>query len=448
MNSFSPKILLARLRRLPKPSRYLVAFSGGCDSVVLLDAMAGMRQALGVPLVAIHVDHGLSPASAVWAARCEAFCRERHLDVSVHRLALRPGRGDSVEAAARKERYRVLREAMQGGDAIVTAHQRDDQAETLLLLLLRGSGPRGLASMPEARRFGPGLLLRPLLDFDRRELEAYARLAGLGWIEDESNRDDRFDRNFLRRNVLPVVLQRWPAAVQTIARAASFCAEAEEAVGTLAASDVQRIATGRVLNVSGLAALPEPRRRAALRHWFGVCGLPSPDHRKLAEILRQLETARPDAQPLVAWPGAEVRRWRGGLYAGKPLLPVPTAITLGWSGDCELRLPTALGTLSLEGLSDQAEFEVRFRRGGETCRIGGRDRQLKKLLQASGVPPWLRSRLPLVYQRNILVAAADRFVCDGWPAALRLTWQRGRGWPDYAERLPGAVAGEGTATKQ
>ena len=447
MNRFSPEILLARLRLLPKPRRYLVAFSGGCDSVVLLHAMAGMRQALGVPLLAIHVDHGLNPASAVWADRCEAFCRERHVALSVHRLALRPMRGDSVEAAARAGRYRVLREAMQGGDAIVTAHQRDDQAETLLLFLLRGSGPRGLSSMPGARRFGPGLLLRPLLDFDRRELEAYARLAGLSWIEDESNQDERFDRNFLRRNVLPVVLQRWPAAVQTIARAASFCAEAEEAVGTLAARDVARIATGRVLNVSGLVALPGPRCRAALRHWFGVCGLPPPDHRKLAEILRQLETARPDAQPLVTWPGAEVRRWRGGLYAGKPLSPAPTAITLGWSGDCELRLPSALGTLSLERLSDPGEFEIRFRRGGETCRVGGRDRQLKKLLQTSGVPPWLRSRLPLVYQRNVLVCAADLFVCDGWPAALKLAWHRGSGWPDYAESLPGAAAaGEGMAT--
>ena len=190
---FSAEILLQRLRWPPSPRRYVVAFSGGCDSSALLHAMSELRERLGVPLVAIHVDHGLSPASAAWAAHCEAFCRERDIAIEVRRLALRPTPGESVEAEAREKRYLALRAAMQAGDAVVTAHQRDDQAETFLLALMRGSGSRGLAGMPAVRRFGGGLLLRPLLDCERRDLEEYARAQGLRWIDDDSNLNARFD---------------------------------------------------------------------------------------------------------------------------------------------------------------------------------------------------------------------------------------------------------------
>lgn len=428
--SFSPQLLLQRLQRLPAPRRYLVAFSGGCDSTALLDAMARLRDRIGIPLSAIHVDHGLNPASAAWAARCEAFCRDREVPLEVRRLDLRPAAGSSVEAVAREQRYLALQAAMNTGDAVVTAHQRDDQAETFLLLLMRGAGPRGLAGMPEARPFGRGLLLRPLLDFGRCDLEAYVRASGLQWIEDDSNRDARFDRNYLRQEVLPALVQRWPAAVPLIARATSYCAEADDAVRTLAIEDVAAASTGGVLEVAGMVALSDARRRSALRQWLYMCGLPLPDHRRLEEIARQLQVARPDALPLVTWPGAEVRRWRGGLYAGELLPPAPSGTSLEWVEGREFYLPADLGSLLIEGPAPVPPLEIRFRRGGETCRIRGKDRRLKKLLQEQGVPPWLRSRLPLVFRQGTLVALGDLLFCDGWPASLGMTWKRGRGWQD------------------
>lgn len=434
--NFSPERLLQRLQRLPSPRRYVVAFSGGCDSAALLDAMSRLGDRLATAVCAIHVDHGLNPAAGEWSARCEAFCRQRGVDLQVHRLELRPARGASVEAVARDRRYRALEAAMERGDAVVTAHHRDDQAETFLLSLMRGAGPRGLAGMPAARRFGPGLLLRPLLDFSRSDLEAYARARAVTWIDDDSNRDTRFDRNYVREQVLPLLRRRWPAADALIARAAGYCGEADNAVRTLASADVAAAARGAVLAVAGLTDLPEPRRRAALREWLDCCGLPLPDHRRLGELLRQSGSGNADALPLVTWPGAEVRRWRGRLYAAGALPPTPAPGWLDWAAGRRLPLPAGLGALVVDGDVVPPSLRAGFRRGGESCRMRGLTRPLKKVLQELGIPPWLRSRLPLVFLRGDLVALGDLVFLDGWPASLRMKWQKGPGWPDYGGASP------------
>ena len=433
---FSPEELTQRLKRLPQARRYIVAFSGGLDSGVLAHALRDPRARLGLPLLAVHVDHGLSPDAGDWAAHCVSFCSARDIALETVQLELRCDPGESLEACARKARYAALVERMSPGDAVLTAHHRDDQAETFLLQALRGSGVDGLASMPPARRLGDGWLLRPLLDFDRADLEGFARREGLSWVEDHTNEEVRFDRNYLRQAVLPLLRKRWPACAAALARSAAHCGEAAGLVREQAASDLRRLADGDTLSVSRLAALPPGRQRAVLREWLSVRGLPLPDSRRLHELQRQVTTASRDRQPLCTWAGVEVRCWRDCLHAGPAIVPLPGGKRLSWDGADVLELPGELGTLELQGAPRPGRLEVRFREGGETCVRGGCHRPLKKLLQELSVPPWLRPRVPLVYMDGELAAVGDFLSCERWPRNLRLVWRKGSGWHASGARLP------------
>ncbi|HEV2287260.1 MAG TPA: tRNA lysidine(34) synthetase TilS, partial [Steroidobacteraceae bacterium] len=202
-----------------------VAFSGGADSTALLAALAGQSGKLGA-LRALHVDHGLHPDSAAWAARAVAAARGLGVPCGVLDAKVARGRGDSLEARAREARYRLFEAALRPGEVLLSAHHEDDQLETVLLMLLRGAGVAGLAAMPELVRFGPGLLVRPLLSRSRAALAAFVRAAGLPHLEDPSNLDERLDRNYLRRRVLPALRERWPAAAATVSRSARHAAEA------------------------------------------------------------------------------------------------------------------------------------------------------------------------------------------------------------------------------
>jgi tRNA(Ile)-lysidine synthase len=426
---FSPEELMRRLQRLPRARRYVVAFSGGLDSGVLVHALRDPRVRLGLPLLAVHVDHGLSPDSGDWAAHCTSFCAVRDIELKRVRLELRCDQGESLEACARKARYAALVERMSPGDAVLTAHHRDDQAETFLLQALRGSGVAGLASMPPARRLGNGWLLRPLLDFDRADLERFAWREGLSWVEDHTNEEVRFDRNYLRQKVLPLLRRRWPACAAALARSAAHCGEAAGLVKEQADADLRRLADGDILAVAPLATLPPGRQRAVLRRWLSKRGLPLPDSRRLYELRRQVTTASQDRQPLCTWAGVEVRCWRGGLYAGPAMHPLSGGTRLSWDGNDVLELPGELGTLELQGTMPSGGLEVRFREGGETCARGACHRPLKKLLQELSVPPWLRARVPLVYLDGELAAVGDFLSCERWPRSLSLVWRKGVGWP-------------------
>ena len=433
---FSPEELMQCLGRLPQARRYVVAFSGGLDSGVLVHALRDPRIRLGLPLLAVHVDHGLSPDSADWAAHCASFCAARNIALERVRLELRCDDGESVEACAREARYAALAERMLPGDVVLTAHHRDDQAETFLLQALRGGGVEGLASMPAARRLGDGWLLRPLLDFDRADLESFARREGLSWVDDHTNEEIRFDRNYLRRTVFPLLRKRWPAVAAAFSRSAAHCGEAAGLVKEQAVADLGRLGDGDILAVAQLAALPPGRQRAVLRQWLSMRGLPLPDRRRLHELQRQVTTASQDRQPLCTWAGVEVRCWRGGLYAGPAIHPLPGGTRLTWGGSDVLALPAGLGTLELHGATPPGRLEVRFREGGETCARGGCHRPLKKLLQELSVPPWLRARVPLVHLDGELAAVGDFLSCERWPRNLRLVWRKGVGWPASVARTP------------
>ncbi|HHO67652.1 MAG TPA: tRNA lysidine(34) synthetase TilS, partial [Gammaproteobacteria bacterium] len=416
------------IRQLPPARAYWVAFSGGLDSRVLLEMLARNRARLAAPLGAVHVDHGLHAESEQWGEHCRRVCQRLGVDHAALRVDAAAAPGQSPEAAAREARYRALRDWLPADACLLTAQHRDDQAETLLLQLLRGAGPRGLAAMPRQAAFGRGLLLRPLLDVPRQALRDWAERQGLDWIEDPSNADTRYDRNYLRHVVLPALARRWPAAAGTLARAAAHQAEQAELARALADIDLQgcRVAAAEALSVTGLLALPAPRRTNLLRHWVALQGLPPPPRRVLARVTPELLACRPDATPCVHWPGAELRRYRDALYLSAPLPPPPAGLRLAWRPAQPLELAAAGGVLSARPVSggglDAARFgarlEIRFRAGGERLRPAGRSHRhaLKKLLQAAGVPAWERERLPLVYADGELVAVPGLCVAEGCQA--------------------------------
>lgn len=419
--SLSPAPLNGLLAAHPQARRLVVAYSGGLDSHALLHLLATHRESWpGRTLAAVYVDHGLQAHSAGWGEHCAHVCRELAIPFRALRIDARPASGESPEAAARRARYAALAAELGAEDALLTAHHRDDQAETLLLQLLRGAGPHGLAGMPAATRLGQGWLLRPLLEIDRAELLAYARAHRLRWIEDASNADTGFDRNYLRQRILPLLRERWPATNRTLARSARLCAETAGWLDAEAAADLARVATTHPdgLRIPALRELSELRQRNVLRHWLRQRGLPTPDSRHLSHILRDALTAARDRQPCVRWPGGEARRYRDILYAMPPRSPHDPRRVFPWrpevSGHPPLDLP-GLGRLRLrrtvgEGLRaatlNGAALTVRFRQGGERFHPAGRPRSqaLKKLLQEVGIPPWERERLPLLYRDQTLLA--------------------------------------------
>jgi tRNA(Ile)-lysidine synthase len=433
--------LLQRLRQLPETSRYHLALSGGLDSSVLLHLLAELRPRLPCELNAIHVHHGLQPQADSWQLYCEQLCGKYDIPLQSVQLSLNVNSGESVEAVAREARYKALAACMGEGELLLTAQHQDDQAETLLLQLLRGSGPAGLAAMPPLARFGLGWLVRPLLDYSRHSLEIYAREHELTWQEDPSNQDQRFDRNFIRHQVMPLLRSRWPAAPSTLSRAARFSGELlmlvrEEAEADLAKA---RIAEEGLLSIPALKGLNSIRCRNLLRHWISTTGAPLPSAKKLSHIEREGVHGRNDATPLINWQGWEVRRYRDRLFLMRAQAMTPPAQPLIWSHGDELLLPQGLGRLVVRhteaGISAArwrwGEVTVRFRRGGERCQPAGQahHRMLKKLFQEWGVPPWERERIPLIYIDRELVAIPGYCVCspvqaDPGEQAIIIEWQR------------------------
>lgn len=423
---FSPAQLAGALARMPPMRSYRVALSGGADSVALLHALCQLRDDLAPAQVsALHVHHGLHEQADIWERRCRRLCAELGVMLEVRRVDAGAGPGESPEAAARQARYRAMSALLGEREAVCTAHHQRDQAETLLLQLMRGAGPAGLAGMPVLAPLGRGWLARPLLDTRPAALRAYLEGHGIPWTEDPANTDRRFDRNYIRHEILPRLEERWPGVHRTVARAASHQADSAALGQALAAMDLAA-ARGRLpgtLSATACQQLPAERARNLLRGWLAERGLPAPGAAHLKCIVQELLAARRDALPLVTWPGAEVRRYRQTLFASKPMPEHDPSRVIPWTPGKPLELDHGeLRVLSAEarGLSVErcsgAQVEVRFRQGGERFQPAGRRHcaALKKLLQDTGVPPWLRDRIPLIYVDGELAAVAGLWVSQGF----------------------------------
>ena len=388
-------------------SSVCVGLSGGLDSVVLLHAMTALALDFELEVRAVHVNHGLQPGASDWSRFCHELCGNLGLPLTVEEVVVARDSGLGIEAAARAERFAVF--AGVGADFLALAHHQDDQVETFLQQLLRGAGAKGLSAMPVERTLDDGgpRLLRPLLALTRSELAEFAAVNGLDWIEDASNTDLAFDRNFLRHSVLPVVEQRFPAYRSTLSRASRNLAEAAELAEILGQQDLEQARSGDGLLLEKLRSWPIARALNALRSLFRESGHAAPRRAVLTEALRQAFEARQDALVQVDFGDFSLRRFRGALFVVRNL-QVPLDWQAAWTGENELALPAGLGKLrfrriTASGLSAEAlrgsEVSIAFRSGGECMALADTrpHRELRKLYQEAGVAPWQRERTPLVY---------------------------------------------------
>jgi tRNA(Ile)-lysidine synthase len=405
--------LLDALQSWRTAPRWRVAYSGGLDSTVLLHLLARLSAGERLPPIsAIHVHHGLQAVAGDWSAHCRTVCER--LDIELKVVHVRVGSGPSLERAAREARYAAFDKHLNPDEVLLVAQHRDDQAETLLFRLLRGAGARGLASMPVVRALGDGWLVRPLLDVRRDELEAYAMEHRLRWVDDPSNQCTDHARNYLRHRVMPLLRQRWPGASGNMARAAAHLAEAQHLLDDLAEIDLHEARLGGRhqwlpipnLSLSELARLSPSRQRNALRHWLvGLTALPDSDHWAGWEALRD---AAKDAAPVWRLAAGELHRADGRVWWLSGPWLVAQAGPIDWlRPDLLLQLP-GNGHLRLSGCVGEGSLQVRYRQRGELLNVPGRGRRdLKRLLNEAGVPGFVRSRLPLLFCNEELIAVAN-----------------------------------------
>lgn len=398
-----------------------VAYSGGADSGALLCALAALRRRTGFTLRALHVNHQLQPLASRWARAAQANARRLRVPCEVLTVQIKRARGESLEAAARTARYQALLSQLEPEELLLTAHHQEDQFETVLLALMRGSGVRGLSAMNPVTPLTHAQLVRPLLPVARVELERYLKRRGMMWSEDPSNADERFDRNYLRRTVTPLLRARWPAAAASVARSAAHLLQSRGMLERLGLEHLKHARDGQTVRVSVLRRLPDAERINALRIWLAEQALPPPDADRMREIAGPMLSARSDAMPSVRWPGAELRRHGDRLRAyaqseaggSAPLeverwqWRVEPWLSLGSAGSLGL-VPDRHGDVRLAALPKV--LSVRYRVGGE--RLGGGQGRiaLKDLLQAKGLAPWVRAHVPLILHEQSIIAVADLWV--------------------------------------
>ena len=397
-------------------ARLCVGLSGGVDSVVLLDILHTLAPCHGWRLSAIHVNHQLSPHANEWVRFCKRLCRERGVPLRVVKVNV--AHGDSIEAAARAARYAAYR--AQAAENVVLAQHQDDQAETVLLQLLRGAGVKGLAAMPLVRDDAVRLglrLLRPLLGFTRAEIEQYAAARALSWVEDESNDDPYYLRNFLRIEIMPRLEARAPDYRKTLSRAAGHMAEAAQLLDTLAEADGAGALMGGTLAVASLQKLPAARARNLLRYFLALHHVSMPDARRLDEALRQVITAKIDARVCIGLGEHELRRFSGALYVAPVQCSIAKYFSRRWCEERRLAIPELQAELEMRrkrGAGIDLEkllakpVTLCLRRGGEKLQPDAvrPRRQVKDLFQEQGVPPWRRERLPYLWSGERLVWVA------------------------------------------
>lgn len=420
MPLFDSQAIVKQLLASAPSKQFLIGYSGGLDSHVLLHLISQARNTdPSIAVRSLYIDHGLQAESQDWARHCQTIADALNIDHQTISLKLHPQTGESIEAAARKARYQAFAEAIEANEVLLTAQHQDDQAETLLLQLIRGAGLDGLSAMPYQKTSEGYLHIRPLLDLTRKQLAAYADEYQLDFINDPSNADTRFDRNFLRQDIVPTLQTRWPSLSNTLMRSASHLAESRALLEDYLQQDMPAFAGSRpnTLSLSALQKAPAIKQTAIVRHWIKAQGFLAPSSRKLTHLFKDVIDAKEDATPLLEWQNAQVRRFQDDLFIMTPLADIPANTRYTWDIREELHipdlaitlLPSSLGDLKEVLLKENFPVTVRFRRGGERIKAQGQthSQSVKKLLQATKIPPWERKRIPMIYADDMLIQIAS-----------------------------------------
>lgn len=395
--------------------RWVIGYSGGRDSHVLLHSLATFLSPS--TLKAIHVNHQINPQASTWAQHCERTAQALGIECQILKVALELDKGESLEAKARKLRYQAIQAHLEEEDVLLTAHTQDDQAETLLLQLIRGAGVQGLSSMGECKPFGKNLHYRPLLSVTREEIEKASLAYSISWITDDSNENRRFDRNFIRHEILPLLKDRFKGVVPSLARSAQLCQEAANTQMAQAALDFQTIASKKrdQIDTSTLNQLSVERQKAVIRYWIFQNNHLYPSKAKLEDILNQMNHASWDAMPCIRWGESVLRRYKQHWYLSK--------IEPREALDFSLEKVQGRG-LNLALIADLSKLTIKLRKGGERCKPVGQpfSKSLKKWFQIFEIPVWMRESIPLIYYQETLIGVLGHFICEGWQVAGKHEW--------------------------
>jgi len=422
----NPQSVIAEVVRLSSGKKIWLAYSGGIDSHVLLHILATSNAPELVGFHVVHIDHGLQSASKKWSVHCATVCAALKVDFQCLTVNVTDIADLGLEAAARKARYDGIASLVSAKDVVLTAQHQHDQAETLLLQLMRGAGPKGLSAMASQSQLNSITLIRPLLAVAQADIIAYAKQHKLQWMEDPSNIETRWNRNYIRHDLWPLIEQRWPSAAKTLSRSAQHCAEASELMMELAQLDLPLLLKQKnSLSIAAILELSPARQRNALRYYIESQQFSLPSTNNLQRIIDEVCLAASDKTPLVSWTGVEVRRYQDDLYLMLPLSKHNPAEITECNGLESVSLASS-DTLTWqvktgEGLSSKTlsrELTVHFRCGGEQIVLAGQlqHKSLKHLFQQWQVPTWQRDRIPLLFCEGVLVAVVGYGYANGYVA--------------------------------
>lgn len=442
MSAFSQDNLLEVLKSYPKSCAYVVGFSGGADSTALLHALVKLKDRLDTPVSAVHVNHGLHSHADDWQQHCKVFCRQFGIELKCLKISLDRQSGRGLEAEARHLRYRAIEALLEQGATLLTAHHADDQAETLLLNLMRGSGVDGLSAMPEHRPLGNGFLQRPLLGYENRDLITYLERHEVEWIDDPSNEYLDHDRNFMRHRVVPLLEQRWPNINSRLSLTRHAMAGARALLEDMADAHLaENLRHRNVLEFSTSMAKDPHLFNLVIRRWVGRAGATPIPSQRLAELRQQLRGADSNHQVELRWNGRAIRFYQGELWLSES--EAVQCPDMAWPANANaLDLGPALGLLAFHSRDGSTQpaissstvategLKITSRAGTPSTliRIRGHHKTLKSLFQGFGVPVWLRDSIPLLELDGELLAIGDWCLSDEFAAtmkraAYRLKWQ-------------------------
>ncbi len=413
-STLSPQSLLQKIQELSSSKNILIAYSGGLDSHVLLHLITQLSSLAAYTVRAVHIHHGLQQQADAWVSHCQQVCDNLNISLQIEYLNLTITKGESLEEVARTARYGAFKNLLQKDELLLTAHHQDDQAETLLLQLFRGAGVQGLAGMPRITEFASGQHARPLLNESLQTLKKYANQYQLDYIEDPSNKNNVFDRNYLRNEIIPELKKRWPSIGKTISRSVAIQAETKHLLDEFAEKDLKLVLVDTEqgvdkLSIPKLQGLSVPRQKLVIRYWISTNGFKPPSETKLNHIFSNIIDASEDAQPLLEWAGVELRRYQGCLYIMSPLAEHDSKQVFVWENPQQAFVISSLNIKIPAIMNSPDEFKepitIRFRKGGEKITDSKRtiSISLKNYLNEVGIPPWLRSRIPLIYKGNTLI---------------------------------------------